>query len=120
MSLLGLDGRALSSEKDRSHLAIGLAVILRLRGRDKSALICNIHPDSATTTNRDGDDIPWLGSRPFIDAIFVDGSNVVNQPSGVSIPEFLLSKIERVPYCNDVMDEQNALCYLVLPILNGE
>lgn len=114
MSLLGLDGRALSSGKDRSHLAIGLSVILRLRGRDRSGLVCAIHPDSATTTTKDGDAIPWLGSRPFIDAIFLDAPDIKAERV-----DFLINKIEKLPYCNDVMDEQNALCYLVVPILNG-
>lgn len=88
--------------KNRDGLYIGAVVVIQNTGygivRDGveqpvAALVSGVYPDDATGTDRFGTQQPWLGDRPFIDAIAV-----VEQIEGVRE----VVAITKVPWATDV------------------
>lgn len=113
MRLIGLDGRALTRGKDRTHLYSGAAILLRntALGASVAALIVRVHPDDTPTSDRDGNLARWHGSRPFVDAIAI----------GFAPPELAQPVlVTMLPCCSDLLAEDaDTPCYDAIVRLEG-
>lgn len=102
-------GAALNpGKKNRDGLFVDAVVVVENTGygiRDEhgretpmTCLVTRVYPDEETATDKNGEQQPWTGDRPFIDAM---GVHVV----GDAIPTGQLGEVvilKKVPYMRDI------------------